>query len=63
VRRERDDAFDGREGELDGAVVAERSVAAQTLPATPAQANVPCLGWVGCTGRVQLYTPPGYRTL
>jgi hypothetical protein len=32
VRRERDNAFDGREGELDGVVVPERGVATQTLP-------------------------------
>jgi hypothetical protein len=31
VWRERDDAFDGREGELDGTVVSERSVAALQL--------------------------------
>jgi hypothetical protein len=35
VQRERDNAFDGREGELDGAVVSLRGVAAQTLPDTP----------------------------
>ena len=42
VRRERDNAFDGRKGELDGAVVPERGVAAQALPDAPDdEVNVP----------------------
>jgi hypothetical protein len=35
VRWERDDALDGREGAIDGAVVPERGVATQALPNTP----------------------------